>query len=69
MKDNPQKRLGMYVFIVLALLTAAEFAIAALKLEWWSVFIIIAVIKAWLVVQYYMHFPRLFAEETLGHDN
>jgi len=66
--ENPQ-RTGLIIFLALALLTALEFAVAYLGFQGWSVFIIIAAIKAWLVIQYYMHFPRLFAEETVSHDN
>lgn len=69
MKEYNPHKMGTYVFIALALLTAVEFAVAALALTWWSVFIIIAIIKAWLVIQYYMHFSRLFTEETVGHDS
>lgn len=67
-KKQHQRR-GFVVFMALGFLTAAEFAIATLDMQWWSVFIIIAIIKAWLVIQYYMHFPRLFAEERVSHDN
>lgn len=67
-QHSPQ-RTGILVFIALAVLTALEFVIAVMEWQWWSVFIMIAVIKAWLVIQYYMHFLRLFAEETVRHDN
>lgn len=60
---------GLMVFLGLAGLTALEFAAAVLDLQWWSVFIIIGVIKAWLVIVYYMHFPRLFAEEKVEDES
>ncbi len=70
--DNNEKKkalqFGVYVFIILAVLTAGEFAIAAVGAPWWSALVIIAVIKAWFVVQHYMHLPRLFAEEG-SHDH
>lgn len=68
-RQHSPQRTGVLVFIALAVLTVLEFVIAFMELQWWSVFIIIAVIKAWLVIQYYMHFSRLFAEETVRHDN
>lgn len=67
-QHSPQ-RTGLWVFIALAVLTGLEFVIAFMELQWWSVFIIIAIIKAWLVIQYYMHFSRLFAGEAVRHDN
>jgi hypothetical protein len=63
------KNTGMLVFLGLAALTALEFAAAALEVQWWSVYIIIGLVKAWLVIVYYMHFPRLFAEEQVEHDS
>ncbi|MBT3391112.1 MAG: cytochrome C oxidase subunit IV family protein [Chloroflexi bacterium] len=56
-------KFGVYVFIILAVLTAGEYAVAVFGGAWWSVLVIIALIKAWFVVQHYMHLPRLFAEE------
>ncbi|MBC8331824.1 MAG: cytochrome C oxidase subunit IV family protein [Anaerolineae bacterium] len=66
MENNTKKnalKFGVYVFIILAVLTAGEYAVAVFGGAWWSVLVIIALIKAWFVVQHYMHLPRLFAEE------
>lgn len=68
-RQHSSQRTGIWVFIALAALTILEFVIAYMELAWWSVFIIIAIIKAWLVIQYYMHFSRLFAGEAVRHDN
>lgn len=59
---------GNLVFLGLAVLTGLEFMIAALDLQWWSAFLGIGAVKAWLVIRYFMHFPRLFAEEKADHD-
>ncbi len=72
MENNEKKKkamqLGVYVFIVLAVLTAGEYALAVVGAPWWSLFFVIAIIKAWFVVQNYMHLPLLFAEEG-SHDH
>lgn len=56
-------QLGQMVFIVLALLTAAEFAFA-LFLNVWPLLALMALLKGGLVLVYYMHFPRLFAADA-----
>jgi cytochrome c oxidase subunit III len=55
-------QLGFLVFVVLAVLTAAEFAFA-LFLNAWPLLALMAVLKAGLVLYYYMHAPRLFATD------
>jgi hypothetical protein len=56
-------RSGIYVFLGLAVLTGLEFAIAA-ALEGPVVFLfVIALVKAGLIVQYYMHLNRAWSEE------
>lgn len=56
-------RSGLYVLVGLAVLTALEFAIAA-TLEGSVVFLfVIALVKAGLIVQYYMHLNRTWSEE------
>jgi len=52
-------RLGFMVFVVLAVLTAAEF-IFALFLNVWPLLALMAFLKAGLVLYYYMHISRLF---------
>jgi cytochrome c oxidase subunit 3 len=52
-------RLGLFVFALLAVLTAAEFGIAV-TIGQWFLLALVAVIKAGLVLYYYMHIYRLF---------
>ena len=65
--DNRKKanyRQGIYIFLVLAVLTALEIVIAT-NLENPAVpLIIVALIKAGLIVQYFMHIYRLWREES-----
>jgi cytochrome c oxidase subunit III len=65
MADNPQPsyyRLGIFIFLMLAFLTGVEYAISLL-LNVWQLLAFVALIKAGLVVYYYMHIYRLFAQE------
>lgn len=56
-------RSGLYVLLGLAVLTALEFGIAA-ALEGSVVFLfVIALVKAGLIIQYYMHLNRAWSEE------
>ena len=64
-KKNAYK-LGVTVLVILAILTAIEFAVASFKFNWAWLMFGIAILKAWFVVQNYMHFPRLFGKEE-GH--
>ena len=61
--EHPTKssvmQLGLLVFGALAILTAVEFAIA-LTVNLWQVLAVIPIIKAGLVLYYYMHISRLF---------
>jgi cytochrome c oxidase subunit 3 len=58
-EESPTLRLGVYIFIGLAMLTAVEFAVAQI-LNVWELLAFIALIKAGLVGYYYMHVYRLF---------
>lgn len=65
MEENGKKKayqMGLYVFIMLAVLTIGEFMLGAVGVRWWSILMFIAVLKAWFVIQNYMHLPRLFTE-------
>jgi cytochrome c oxidase subunit 3 len=55
-------RLGVLIFAALAVLTGGEFAIA-IFLNVWPLLALIALIKAGLVMYYYMHISRLFAAD------
>ncbi len=54
----PALQLGLLVFIILAILTVAEF-VFALFLNVWPLLALMAVLKAGLVMYYYMHFTSL----------
>ena len=54
---------GIIVLIILAVLTIGELWFALFGLTWWSILILIALAKAFLVVRDYMHIGRLFAGE------
>jgi cytochrome c oxidase subunit IV len=54
---------GVIVFIVLAMLTIGELWFALFGITWWSILILIALAKAFLVVRDYMHIGRLFSGE------
>ena len=62
-------RLGLFVFLALAALTIVEFALA-LYLNIWQLIVLVAIMKAGLVIYYYMHIYRLFqADENLDHES
>lgn len=56
---------GVITLIVLAALTGAEYYIAV-NSNLWSVLVVVALIKAGIVLQYFMHLPRMFSEDG-GH--
>lgn len=63
-KDKKQAfKLGLTVLIILAVLTVIEFTAATLNFNWGWLLFSIALIKAWFVIQNYMHLPRLFQNE------
>ncbi|MCS7011770.1 MAG: cytochrome c oxidase subunit 3 [Anaerolineales bacterium] len=62
-------RLGLLVFGALAALTVVEFVLA-LYLNIWQLLLLVAILKAGLVLYYYMHIYRLFqADTTLDHNS
>jgi hypothetical protein len=56
-------RLGLIVLIILGVLTLLEFALSLLSVSLVWVFMLIALLKAFLVLRDYMHIGRLFKEE------
>lgn len=56
-------RLGIITLLILAVLTIAEF-FAAVYLESLVLLFIVAVIKAAVIVQNFMHISRLWREES-----
>lgn len=62
-KKRAAYRLGIYVFVALAILTAAEFFIST-SLDGPTVpLLLVALVKAGLIVNYFMHVYRLWREE------
>lgn len=60
-------RLGIYVFLALAVLTVVEYWIGA-TFNSAVVLFIIALVKAALIIQYFMHVARLWQEESQIHE-
>jgi hypothetical protein len=56
-------RVGLVVLILLAAMTIGEYFIGAIAVGWTEPLWGIAILKAWLIMRDYMHFPRLFAGE------
>ena len=54
---------GIIILVWLAVLSIAELWFALMELPWWSVLMVIALIKAVLVVRDYMHIGRVFYGE------
>ena len=54
---------GVILLVWLAVLSIAELWSALMDLPWWSILVVIALIKATLVVRDYMHIGRLFYGE------
>jgi hypothetical protein len=67
MMDKKKKKAayekGMILLVWLAVLSIAELWFALMELPWWSILVVIALIKAVLVVRDYMHIGRLFYGE------
>jgi len=59
-------RAGLGVLILLAVFTMGEFWLGSVASVWWVPLLIIAILKAFMVVRDYMHLPRLFAGEEAG---
>jgi hypothetical protein len=56
-------RIGVTVFLLLAVLTVGEYFIGAVAWAWWAPLLGIALLKAFLIVRDYMHIGRVFAAE------
>ncbi len=60
-KQKQEKyKIGLIVLGLLALFTVGEFVISVTGNNWVAVFVVIALIKAFLVLREYMHIGRLF---------
>lgn len=62
-KKKEKFNLGVSVFILLAALTIGEFSIAAVGTNLAVVLMLVALLKAGLIVRDYMHIGRLFTSE------
>jgi caa(3)-type oxidase subunit IV len=58
------QRTGLYVFLALLVLTVAESIIGGLETPITVLLIIIALVKAALIVYFFMHVYRLWREES-----
>ena len=54
---------GIIILIWLGVLSIGELWFALMGIPWWSILVVIALIKAVLVVRDYMHIGRLFYGE------
>ena len=67
MMDEKKKKAayekGLIVLVWLAVLTIGELWFALMEIPWWSILVVIALVKATLVVRDYMHIGRLFSGE------
>ena len=66
MEEKKKKEMyekGLIVLVWLAVLTIGELWFALMDIPWWSILVVIALIKAVLVVRDYMHIGRLFSGE------
>jgi len=54
---------GLNVLTWLAVLTIGELWFVLMGIPWWSILVVIALVKAVLVVREYMHIGRLFYGE------
>ncbi|GMR10095.1 MAG: hypothetical protein BMS9Abin28_0916 [Anaerolineae bacterium] len=60
-KKRAAYRMGVIVFLILAVLTAVEFYLASISGTVAGLFIL-ALIKAALIIRYFMHVNRLWAD-------
>ncbi len=63
-KKKAGYRQGLYVFLALVVLTAIEIVIAVYLDKPAVPLIIVSLVKAGLIVQYFMHIYRLWREES-----
>jgi hypothetical protein len=58
---------GMWILIMLAVLTAGEFLVAVIAPPWGNLLLVVAVWKSYYVVKSYMHIGRLFGGDEEAH--
>ena len=54
---------GIIILVWLAVLSIGELWFALMGIPWWNILVVIALVKATLVVRDYMHIGRLFSGE------
>ena len=64
-KKKALYRRGVIVLVVLAVLTGVEYYVAFLPTSATPALFILALTKAWIILQYFMHVSTLWSEE--GH--
>lgn len=64
-KKNQAYRVGVTILLLLAVLTIGEYFIGSIAIGWWMPLILIAILKAFLVIRDYMHIGRLFGGEEV----
>lgn len=65
-KNSSELRIGINIFIVLGVLTGVEYLLGLYEAP--SIFLwIVGIVKAGLVVWFFMHFKRLFQAEEGDH--
>jgi heme/copper-type cytochrome/quinol oxidase subunit 4 len=69
--DHSEKqRRGLIVIVALAILTAVEFAVAvSMETGLFAVLAVIAMIKAALIVEYFMHYSQLWHRTETGRSD
>ena len=63
-KKRKLYRRGVTMLIVLAVLTVVEYYVAFLPTMGTAALFIIAIIKAWVILQYFMHVYLLWTKEA-----
>ena len=69
-RDSREQALytGVWILIMLAVLTFGEYIVGVIAPPWGIVLIIVAAFKAYWVIVEYMHVGRLFSTEEESHE-
>ncbi len=62
-QQSQEFRHGLFIFIILAVLTAGEFLIARLSALLWIPLFIVALAKVYFIMRDYMHISRVFESD------
>lgn len=58
---------GIWVFLMLAVLTVGEYIVGVIAPPWTQILLIVAAFKAFFVIKDYMHVGRLFSAGEDSH--